>query len=66
MERTLHEAEVEETVQSRDHRVIQAIAMRNGVKNKKTTVRYPDAVNKSWPQFWRFLKGAEALAQTSR
>ena len=46
-------------ITSKDHRVVQAIAMlkRDGVK-----VAYPDSVNKSWPQFWKFYRDAPELA----
>ena len=40
---------------SKDHRVIQAIAMWGKVNNKKLSILYPQSVNKSWPQFWDFL-----------
>ncbi len=56
--------EMEEAIQqteiiSRDHRVVQAIAMskRGGV-----VFRHPYAVKKSWPQFWKFLEAAPSLA----
>ncbi len=37
---------------SRDHRVVQALAMRHGDSIKFT---HPECVNKSWPQFWEFI-----------
>lgn len=43
-------------ISSRDHRVVQAIAMWARVNNKKIKITYPEAVNKSWPQFWDFIK----------
>ena len=43
---------------SRDHRVVQAIAM---LKRDDVAVRYPDCVSKSWPQFWRFLENSLRL-----
>lgn len=42
-------------VTSKDHRIIQAIAM---LKGGKVNISNPDSVNKSWPQFWRFLEYA--------
>lgn len=42
----------QEEVISKDHRVVQAMAMLRG---NKINIKYPDSVNKSWPQFWRFL-----------
>ena len=44
----------QEEVTSKDHRVVQAIAM----LKKNVKIRYPSCVNKSWPQFWKFLKNA--------
>ena len=58
MERVIVQAEAGEPIDSRDHRVVQAMAMW-GVVNKKELNFTPDArkaVNKSWPQFWEFLK----------
>lgn len=49
MEKELKKREIT----SRDHRVVQAIAM---LRNNKYSIKYPDCVNKSWPQFWKFLK----------
>jgi len=49
MENALQQKEVT----SKDHRVVQAIAM---LKGEETAFMYPGCVNKSWPQFWRFLK----------
>lgn len=56
MEEALAAANHNEPIVSKDHRVIQAIGM-YGVKNKlHTRILHPESVNKSWPQFWRFLK----------
>src|SRR3990167_5013000 len=58
MEKVIVQAEADEPIDSRDHRVVQAMAMW-GVVNKKELNFTPDArkaVNKSWPQFWEFLK----------
>ena len=41
-------------VDSKDHRVVQAIVMKYDGKIK---VIHKDAVNKSWPLFWEFMKG---------
>lgn len=48
----------QEQITSRDHRVIQAIAM---LKRSKENIIYPDSVKKSWPQFWRFLENSLRL-----
>jgi len=42
----------EEIVSSKDHRVIQAIAM---LRRGDGKFENPDAVKKSWPQFWDFI-----------
>ncbi|KPJ55780.1 hypothetical protein AMJ49_06350, partial [Parcubacteria bacterium DG_74_2] len=54
MEQALRQTEVV----SRDHRVIQAIAM---LKRNKVAIKYPDSVRKSWPQFWKFLNDSPRL-----
>lgn len=56
MEAALLLAEKNKMVSSKDHRVIQAIAMLYKTKRKKVKFKYPKSVNKSWPQFWNFLK----------
>jgi len=48
MEQALNQDEVT----SKDHRVIQAVAM---LKGKNVKIKYPESVNKSWPQFWKFI-----------
>ncbi len=48
-------AEAREPISSKDHRVVQAIAMWSKVNGVPVEVVYPEAVNKSWPQFWRLL-----------
>jgi hypothetical protein len=45
-----------EKVTSKDHRVVQAIAMWGKVNKKEINITTPSAVNKSWPQFWNFLQ----------
>ncbi len=44
---------------SKDHRAIQAIVMWGIVNKKRVIIKYPKAVNKSWSQFWGFIKWAE-------
>jgi hypothetical protein len=48
----MEEALKQNEVLSKDHRVVQAIAM---LKRNQVKIKYPDSVNKSWPQFWKFL-----------
>lgn len=49
MEQELKQAEII----SKDHRVIQAISM---LKGNKIKIKYPNSINKSWPNFWKFLE----------
>jgi hypothetical protein len=55
MEDALIAAKSGQTVVSDDHRVVQAIAMWSKFSNIPVNFSNPDAVKKSWPQFWRFL-----------
>lgn len=56
METAIKCAEAGEEVDSKDHRVVQAVAMLQKVKNKPIKIKNPSVVSKSWPQFWRFLE----------
>ncbi|MEK6889632.1 MAG: hypothetical protein AABX35_00430 [Nanoarchaeota archaeon] len=51
----MEKALLQEEVDSRDHRVVQAIAM---LKKGKVKFKHPEAVKKSWPEFWKFLEYA--------
>ncbi len=46
-------------VTSKDHRVVQAIAM---LKGNEVLIKYLDSVNKSWPQFWKFLEDSKSFS----
>lgn len=59
MEKAITESKTGELISSKDHRVIQAIAMWGVVNNKKLNFTHPEAVNKSWPKFWDFLDSLE-------
>ena len=48
-----------DVIDSADHRVVQALAMR--FPQRKITERSKKAVNKTWPQFWAFLRLAQGL-----
>ena len=61
MENQINRLYNEKEIDSKDHRVIQAIAMLSILKNKKAEFSFPDCVNKSWPQFWEFLGYARRL-----
>lgn len=61
MEITINRAGKGKSIDSRDHRIIQAIVMWGMVNNIKVKIKNPDAVSKSWPQFWDFLKSAKEI-----
>lgn len=61
MEEVLNAAKTGEEIDSKDHRVIQAIAMWGLVNNKEVRILNLDAVNKTWPKFWDFLEYAKSL-----
>lgn len=61
MERMLHDVGRGVGINSRDHRVVQAIAMRQKVERKDAKIKYPRCVSKSWPQFWKFLEDSPVL-----
>jgi len=55
MEAALIAARNRETIVSDDHRVVQAMAMWGKVNHVEVKFSNPNAVKKSWPQFWKFL-----------
>ena len=63
MEYAIKEAEetanVANSITSKDHRVIQALAMWGVVNNKKLVFKNHNSVNKSWPKFWEFLESVK-------
>ncbi len=61
MDRALDDYRNGREIKSRDHRVVQAIAMKSRVEGKYVKIKYKRAVNKSWPEFWRFLKDTPRL-----
>ncbi|MEK7451095.1 MAG: hypothetical protein AAB662_04120, partial [Patescibacteria group bacterium] len=64
MEKMLAKAKAGEEIDSKDHRVVQAIAMWGLVNNKDVRFSYQDAVNKTWPKFWNFLEYAKFLKKS--
>lgn len=65
MDRILKKAEAGDEVDSKDHRVVQAIAMWGLVNNRDVKFSNPDAVNKTWPKFWDFIDYAKSLKKLS-
>jgi hypothetical protein len=55
MEEQLAKYEKEEEIDSKDHRVIQAIVMKALADRKEIKIKYQDSVNKTWPKFWEFI-----------
>jgi hypothetical protein len=52
-------------LESKDHRIIQAIVMERASKGKNIRVAYPKSVSKSWPLFWDFMKYCSNLKESS-
>jgi hypothetical protein len=55
VEKSLQQSDNNQMVSSKDHRVVQAIVMRQLAQNKPVKIENPDCVSKSWPQFWDFI-----------
>jgi hypothetical protein len=56
METELKRLEENKEIVSKDHRVVQAIAMLAKHQKKEIMFTYPESVSKSWPRFWKFLE----------
>ncbi len=61
MEKWIGESDRGNDVYSKDHRVVYSISMRQrrrgmSLEQVKKIIKYPSAVNKSWPEFWDFLE----------
>jgi hypothetical protein len=55
MEKVIALAEAGQEIPSTDHRVVQAVVMWGLVNHKSIILTHPEAVNKTWPQFWDFI-----------
>ena len=60
MEEVLGAVDCGEPIDSRDHRVVQAVVMRQKSRSLPMQVKDRAVVNKSWPQFWDFLEYCES------
>ncbi len=62
MEKVIAQAQKGEPIDSKDHRVIHAMAMWGKVNKKELsfTPRGREAVNKTWPQFWDFINSVSS------
>lgn len=58
MEAMLNAFKNTEAITSKDHRVVQAIAMLSRARGKRALFEHPEVVGKSWPLFWEFLSKA--------
>ena len=56
MEEQIQRLNTNQVISSKDHRVVQAIAMLALSQKKKAEFIFPSCVSKSWPQFWKFFK----------
>lgn len=59
MEKELANYSAGRPILSKDHRVVQAIAMKAKTDGKGAGFKYPEAADKTWPQFWDFLKSVQ-------
>lgn len=55
MEKALKEYNSGKIVSSKDHRVVQALAMKGKVECNAVRFKYPECVYKTWPRFWEFM-----------
>lgn len=63
MERSLDLVNKYSIIDSFDHRVVQAVYMKKYSEGESPMVRYKKSVNKSWPQFWKFMKHLDKLLE---
>jgi hypothetical protein len=59
MEMVLEAVQTHREITSKDHRVVQAAAMWGLVNKTPIKVIYPNAVSKSWPEFWQFIRSVD-------
>jgi hypothetical protein len=55
MKKAINQADNDEQITSRDHRIVQAIVMRQIAMGKEINVADKGCVNKTWPKFWDFI-----------
>jgi len=66
MEEVIARADNQEIIESKDHRVVQAIVMRQKLRKEPIYIIDKIVVNKSWPQFWDFLEYCEKMLKKTR
>lgn len=57
--KSLGEYNARKPVSSKDHRVVQAVAMRTALDGMMAKFKHPGCVSKSWPLFWDFMVDVE-------
>jgi hypothetical protein len=55
-EKAIQQSDDNQIVSSNDHRIVQAIVMRQIAQKKAIKIGNPDCVSKSWPLFWKFIQ----------
>ncbi len=65
MEKVMVSAKNGQEIISKDHRVIQAIVMWGLINKTPIQIVHPNAVSKSWPQFWKFIETAQSNSNLS-
>lgn len=61
METVIEQVQSGKQIVSDDHRVVQAAALWLTMKGKPVNCSNPQAVNKTWSQFWKYLETARGL-----
>ena len=59
MERAIQKYESDNIIDSPDHRVVQAMVMLAKIDGRQPIVTNKNAVEKTWPQFWKFIDYAK-------
>lgn len=62
MEKAIKKSENNEIIDSLDHRIIQAIVMRQKSRHGAVYIRNRNSINKSWPQFWEFIGYCDSIS----
>ena len=63
LEYVLAKVKREQMIDSKDHRVVQAVFMYQRAKKKLINLANKNVVNKSWPEFWDFIVYSEVTSR---
>ncbi len=66
LEDVLAAAKHGELIDSKDHRVVQAVVMRQRARKRPVKIADKNVVGKSWPEFWDFIVYGEVMHLNSR